>query len=359
MTETAAKSQPDPKDTPEKKELVDPLAAKDLHSIFVWNVVTLLALGTAIYVWADYYTDRLPAIVTLLGGGGALAWLTTAMGFFKSQRKEELINWAETAVFAQRWFSVSMLVAIIVLLVSSTQFAAVQVQSLPDESEHSVSIWQDGKAPPPSPAKLAPGEHIRRLVFTPLFCKRSVHVHITGYPDKVVEVQPMQRVPVYVPNSVRTPVVLIHPTIRLMDAARPEDGTTALFKLEVESKDGPPIHAVDDFDGQHSVLIGGDDEIAIPSEIVDEWRSEADKRLDAFKAWRSLVAPRNLALTLTPEQTITFTLRPAQCPPDTPNGPPPAKCPIYSGPVSYKVKVVHGSQPYIQEVQLDTPPDKK
>jgi len=358
MTDAGLKSQTESAETAARAQ-PDPVKARDLYSIFVWNVVTLLVLGTAVYAWADYFTDRLPAIITLVGGGSALAWVTTAAGFFKSERKEQLINWAETAIFTQRAFSLALLLTIIVLTVSATQFGAVQVQSLAEESEHSVTIWRDGQPQPDDFAQLAPSEHVRRLVWTPFATKRKVHIWVRGFPDKVVEVLPMQRVPVYVPYSVRTPVVLVHPTIRLMDAAHTDDGTT-LFRLELESKDssGNTIQRSVEFDGQHSILIGGDEEIAIPSETVDEWRAEADKRLDAIRAWRALIAPVEFSMTLTPGQNLFLTLRQAQCPPDTPNGKPPAKCQVYNGPVPYKVKALHGSQPYIQEVQLDTPSNK-
>jgi hypothetical protein len=358
MTDTGVKSQAEPGEATTGAQ-PDCVKVRDLHRIFAWNVVTLAVLGTAVYAWADYFTDRLPAIITLVGGGGALAWVTTAAGFFKSERKDQLINWAETTIFTQRAFSLLLLLTIIVLSVSATQFGAVQVQSLPEESEHSVKIWREGEPQPDDFARLAPSEHVRRVVWTPFATKRKVHIWVRGFPDKVVEVLPMQRVPVYVPNSVRTPVVLVHPTIRLMDAAHTDDGT-ALFRLELESKDssGNTIQRSIEFDGQHSILIGGDEEIAIPSETMDEWRAEADKRLDAIRAWRALIAPQEFSIALTQGQDLLLTLRQAQCPPDTAKGDPPAKCQVYNGPVPYKVKALHGSQPFIQEVQLDTPSNK-
>src|SRR6266851_1366887 len=196
MTDTGVKSQAESAETTGEPQ-PDPVKARDLHNIFVWNVVTLAVLGTAVYAWADYFTDRLPVIVTLVGGGGALAWVTTAAGFFKSERKDQFINWAETAIFTQRAFSLVLLLTIIVLTVSATQFGAVQVQSMAEESEHSVKIWRDREPQPDDFARLAPSEHFRRLVWTPFATKREVHIWVRGFPDKVVEVLPMQRVPVY------------------------------------------------------------------------------------------------------------------------------------------------------------------
>jgi hypothetical protein len=338
-----------------QKEAVHPPPANRTRS-FLWNAIAVVIVGTAVYFWTDYYTDHLPTIATLVGGGGVLAWLSTTFSFFRAERREELVNWAEMTIFSSRWFSVTLALAFFALLVAATQFGGVQIQSLAEESEHSVQVWSSD-APATGFAQLAPGEHIRRIVFTPLLSKRSVHVHVKGFPEKVVEVRPMQRVTVYVPNSVRTPVILVRPTISLMDAARTAEGAAALFKLEVDWKDaeGRAIHRVVEFDGQHSILVGGDEDIAIPTETMDMWRAEAEKRRDALAAWRSVIAPEEFSAAMSQGQTVVFTLRQAQCPSDGTQAP--KVCPIYNGPFSYKVKAVRGSQPYIQEVQLDIPRD--
>ena len=322
----------------------EPNSAHRTRAVFLWNVVTFLLAGTAVCVWADYYTDRLPQIASLLGGGGALVWLTSAAGFFKSEHKEEFLGWTESAIFGRRWFSVLLIIGIVVFAAAAMQFGSVQVQSMAEEPDHSVQIRRAGTISDQW-LSLPPAEHVRSLIWTPGFSPVDVAVKVKGYPEKVVRASALRRLTVYVPNSVRTPVVLLRPRIAVMDAARPPSpNTPPLLRIEITAKgaDGAEITRSAPFDG-HSIIIGGDEDITLPAELEEMWRAEAGTdRLDVFFAWKSPVAPDEFSFPLAPRQQVTVTLRQA-------NGSP------YGSPQSFIVNPVRGSRSFVQEVVLYGP----
>lgn len=316
-------------------------------AVFVWNVLTFLVIGSLVCLWAQYYTDRLPEIASLLGGGGALVWMTVGIGMLKSNRADEAREWFDATVLGSRIFSLMLMLSVVGLALASTRYGSVQIQSVVEEPDHSVQVRPLGTTSEDW-EHLAPADSVRQSVRTSWSQPAKVVVKVKGYPEKVVEVRPFRRVLVYVPNSVRTPVILLRPRIPVIDAARlrsPKD--TALMSLEIATVDGTgkAFRETIDFDG-HPVLIGTDGDIPMPPELEEQWQAEAkaaDNRQDALEIWRTPEAPEQFAIALAPKQEVTVTLKLKR---DQSN---------YAPPQQFIVKPVRSLRSFIQEVVIQGP----
>lgn len=316
-------------------------------AIVAWNILTFLAIGFLVCLWAEYYTDHLPEIASLLGGGGALVWVTTGLGMLRPGRTDQLREWFDGTVLGSRVFSVALMVAVVALAFAATQYGSVQVQSLAEEPDHSVQV-RSGSTQSDEWLHLPPAETVRQLVKTPWFQATKVIVKVKGYPEKSVEVRPFRRVSVYVPNSVRTPVILLRPRISVIDAAKPHSfNDPPLMSLEIKTKDAKGVIFQDsiDFDG-HSVLLGTDEDIPIPSEFEEQWQQEAKgagNRMDALEMLRTPEAPGNFAIALSPKQEVTVTLKLKR------------NHSNYAPPQHFIVMPLRSFSSYIQEVVMNGP----
>jgi hypothetical protein len=316
-------------------------------SVFIWNVLTFFLIGSLVCLWAQYYTDRLPEIASLLGGGGALVWLTAGIGVLKSSRADEVREWFDASVMGSRVFSLFLMLCVVVLALAATQYGSVQIQSVVEEPDHSVQVRPLGTTSADW-EHLAPADSVRQLVRTTWFQSAKAVVKVKGYPEKVVVVEPFRRVLVYVPNSVRTPVILLRPRIPVIDAARPRSPKDpVLMSLEIATVDGTgkPFRETIDFDG-HPVLMGTDGDIPIPPELEEQWQAEAvraDNRQDALEIWRTPEAPEQLAIALAPKQEVTVTLKLKR---DQSN---------YAPPQQFIVKPVRSLRSFVQEVVIQGP----
>src|SRR5215467_6089100 len=80
---------------------------------FLWNFVTLILIGTAVYSWAAYYSDQLPEITAILSGGGLFTWAAAAFSLLRQDSQEGFRRWMEKAVFSRRPFTYLSLIALI------------------------------------------------------------------------------------------------------------------------------------------------------------------------------------------------------------------------------------------------------
>lgn len=316
-------------------------------AIVTWNIVTFFVIGLLVCLWAQYYTDRLPEIASLLGGGGALVWITTGFGMLRSTRTDELRDWFDGTVLGNRYFSAFLTVALLALGISATHYGSVQVLSLAEEPDHSVQVTPVGTQSDEW-LYLAPGEHVRQLVRTHWFHPTTVAVKVKGYPTKLIEVASLKKVSIYVPNSVRTPVILFRPRIPVIDAAKPHSvDDPPLLSLEVTTKNekGESFTGWTDFDG-HSILLGTDEDIPIPVEFEQQWQEEAkaaDNRPDALEMWRTPEAPEKFAIALSPKQLVTVTLKLKRDHSD------------FAPPQRFTVKPLRSFSSFVQEVVLNGP----
>lgn len=305
------------------------------HLRFVWNVVTAILTGTALYGWAAYYSDSLPEITALLGGGGLLVWATTAFSLLKKERQEEFWSWLEGALLSSRWVTVFLLVAFIGLGAMANFLGSVQVESVVEEGAHSVSIYPLGGTP--NPLRLDPTQPVRALFWTSWFTSKSVVVKVPGYPKKIVTLAPFHRAGVSVPAALRAPVLLFRPTPMLADVAK-----SAGMRLQLMEERGAPLGAPAAFDGQ-AILTGGEDDINLPQELEDKWRAEAPKRRDLLDRWASPSAPAEFAtLHLAEKQTLRVQILTRD------NHP-------YGPPATVVVNTLRANKPFVQEVELHGP----
>jgi len=272
--------------------------SKVAHRRFVWNVVTAILAGSAVYAWAAYYSDSLPEITAVLGGGGLLVWATTAFSLLRKERQEEFWDWLESAVLSRRGVTALLLVGFLGLGVAANFLGSVQVESATEEGEHSVSIYPLGDQPS-NPLRLDPKQPVRKVIWiwTSWVGPKQVVVKVAGYPKKVVNVAPLRRVQVSVPAALRSPVLLFRPSQTLADVAK-DTG----MRLHLTDEHGKAL-AEAPLNGE-SILTGGEDDINLPPELEEKWRAEAPKRPDLYDRWATPSAPREFALHLAEKQIL-------------------------------------------------------
>jgi hypothetical protein len=276
--------------------------------LFVWNLVSVILLGTAACLWAAYFSDMLPEVSAILSGGGLFIWGATAFSLLTSKRQEKIKHWTESVVLGSGVFSIVLIVCFLVLVVLANFLGSVDVESIAEEPEHSVAVYAEGTTPLPPDSqdwkRLAPAQGVRLIVWTSWFSPTRTVVKVRGYPDKIVNVRPFRRLPVVVPYSVRSPVVLLCPEAAVIEVAR-----GASMKMEIQTTDdqGGSVTRTVAFDG-HAVLIGGDEEIELPAELEEKWRNQLRNRPDVFHMWAKPDAPAEFAMRLKPRQILKVRL---------------------------------------------------
>lgn len=306
--------------------------------MFLWNFITALLTGTAVCAWAGYYSDKLPEISAVLGGGGVLVWATMAFMVVGQERQDAFRGWVVAKIIGQRAFTLFLLIACLGLMVIANFLASVEVSSVAEEGGHSVSIYRLGVNPPEKPARLDPAQPVRSVVWTSWFSPTTIVIKVPGYPQKFASVAPFHRVAVFVPASLRIPVLLFRPTQLLADVVKDQS-----MKLELQDEHGSRLAEPVPFDGD-AILTGGDDEINIPSELEEKWRNEVARRPDLLGRWRTPIAPKELArLQPAEKQTILARILLANNQPSDP------KCPS----AKVVVNTLRSNRPFLQEVVLD------
>jgi hypothetical protein len=98
----------------------------------------------------------------------------------------------------------------------------------------------------------------------------KVRVKVNGYPDRAITLRPRQIARLYVPQSFLRPVILLRPTVELIESV----GNSPV-KLEVRA--GKYTATIANFTGQ-AIWVGCDEDVDIPAALQDAWRVELSAR---------------------------------------------------------------------------------
>jgi len=310
-------------------------------SLFWLNVVVLCLVGVALSIWLIYYTSIFPEVAGLLALGGALSWIGCVLGLLSESRTTDLQAWTETRVLGSAHTLLILSFAGLVLVLIGNFRGGIQLEPYQESLEHTVQITAVGEALS-EPLHLLPGGQLRWTEWTCWWCRTKVSIKVSGYPEKQVEIRPWRRVPVYVPSSLVRPVVLLHPSVALIDAVK---DTSMTLEVSITEADHPTLKEKAPFDG-HAIWIGGDDDILVPADTEARWLQELTslKSLNHLSFWLPPVAPPTFHLPLRAGQDITLVLHN-----NNHND-------QYEE-VSFKVRPLHSSREFVQEVELDVPPE--
>jgi hypothetical protein len=255
-------------------------------NLFFANLLLILGFGVLASWWLLRYTDWFPAIGGLLALGGAFSWVALISKILSKDRLDALQRAVDDNILNREWTRRICLLLNLSGLVCASFLGSIQVDSVLESSDRAVWVSRPGTAKI-DPMQLQPGGHIRKVITTSWWSPAVLTVKVSGYPDKQVEVSPWGRSRIYVPTSLFRPVVLIRPTIDLMDVIHSNP-----MKLVIRI--GNISQAVD-FDGR-PIWLGCDAEVEIPSVLQDVWRNElGNRRPSYFQYW---LHPRELSLPL-------------------------------------------------------------
>lgn len=287
-----------------------PRSAHYRRVLLAKNFVGLALIGTAVCIWTQYYSNCLPEIATLLGGGGVLVWLSSALHLIESDQVDEFKKWTATNVLSSSILTNILIIGSLTLILVAAQLGAVQVNALSGEPEHSIQI-RKANTTSDEWSPLVPSQPLRKVFWTFWWNPSKVSVFVKGYPEKVVQVKPLQRISVLVPTSVRTRVVLLRPQLAITDAAKSVTGSpspTMFIDMDTKDSQGQVIHRRAPFDG-HSILVGGNSDISVPGELVDTWHSELkNQRSDVILLWKYPNVPDDFAIALNDHQEVTVSI---------------------------------------------------
>jgi len=248
--------------------------------------------------------------------------------------------WTETRVLNSGSTLAILSICGFALVVVGSLTGGIQLEPFQESLEHTVVVTVDGGAPS-EPLHLLPGGLVRWTAWTCWWSRTKISIKVSGYPEKEVEVRPWQRVPVYVPSSLLRPVVLVHPSVPLIDAIR---DTSMTLQVRITETNNPAV-TVDEtalFDG-HAIWIGGDDDILVPMETETKWREDlrSTKSMNHLSFWLPPVAPPKFKIALHAGQAVKLVLRKSN------ND-------VYEE-LNFKVRPLRSSRDFIQEVELDVP----
>ena len=277
-------------------------------------------------------------MVVLLALVGASAWLVIVWQVLSERRKNELQTWTETSVLSSGITLVILSICGLLLVVVGNFRGGIQLEPFQESLEHTVRVTVDGKAPS-EPLHLLPGGLVRWTGWTCWWCRINVSIKVSGYPEAAVEIRPWQRVPVYVPSSLLRPVVLVHPSVPLIDAIR---DTSMTLQVRVTETNHPTVDETVRFDG-HAIWIGGDDDILVPAETEAKWRDalKSIKSTNHLSFWLPPVATPRFKIALHADQDVELVLRKSN------ND-------VYEK-VDFNVRPLRSSREFVQEVELDVP----
>jgi hypothetical protein len=289
-----------------KTNISDNLSIGPFSSLFGLNLMGLLVLGVAVSAWLLYYSDVFPEVAGLLGLGGAFAWVGFVLKLLRENRISDLQNWTDTTVFSSPRTTVVLSLLAPVLLTAGCFRGGIQLEPFQESLEHSVQIHGVGR-PPSVLMHLPPSGQLRWNGWTCWWSPTKVAVKVSGYPEMDVEIHPWKRIPIYVPSSLLRPVVLLRPSVDLIDAVR---DTSVTLELTIKEDGKPVARPRAAFDG-HAVWIGADADILVPQETEARWHQElTDRKSEQHLAfWLPPLAPPQFNVTLRPGQEILAALR--------------------------------------------------
>src|SRR5262249_11122561 len=145
----------------------------------------------------------------------------------------------------------------VALLVLGNFRGGLQLQPVQEPTEHTAKIHAAGETTARI-STLPVGGTLRWTGWTTWWSPAQVQVKVSGYPERTVSFEPWQRVPVYVPDSLVRPVVLLWPGVDLIDSVR---DTKSTLQIKVK-QGGQTLTRQIDFEG-YALWIGGADDLAV------------------------------------------------------------------------------------------------
>jgi hypothetical protein len=231
---------------------------------FALNFCAFVLFGALLLGWCYRYTDWIAVVGGFLTLAGMLSWLAFILKIIPEKRMGEFQAWADETIFNNvraKWLVLSLLV---IGLVAGSFLGTVEVTWPAGEGSRSVWMHRLGTSRGEAVA-LAPGGVARRWFFTTLWSKpTTVRVKVNGFPDLMGEIKPWQRYEIRVPDSFYRPVVLLRPSVDLLNMLRNEP---MRLSVTVDSQSW----IIPTYDGQ-SLWIGCDSDVEVPEAKREVWR---------------------------------------------------------------------------------------
>jgi len=308
-------------------------------SFFGLNLIALIFIGVAVSIWLLYYTDVFPEVAGILALGGAASWVGFILKLLAERRINDLQAWTDNTVFNSPLTAIVLSFFALVLIAAGNFRGGIQIEPIGESVEHTVLIHPVSRSAS-TLLHLLPSGQLHWTGWTSWWSPARVAVKVSGYPEAVVEVGPWQRVPLYVPNSLLRPVVLLRPSVALIDAVR---DTSTFLELTVKDAGRSVAHARTAFDG-HAIWVGGDADILVPQETEAAWHQElaALNSVKHLQFWFPPLAPSEFNLSVEAGQEIQVILRKKD------NS-------VYAT-QSFKVRRLRSSRGFVQDEVLDVPP---
>ena len=234
---------------------------------FGWNLFLLIVLGTLVTVWIATYTDYLDDFVKLLAFGGVLSWLAFVGKILSEARLKALQQGFDEKFMSRRELFAVLIVAIVAFSASVTVRATIEVRAGRQIGIAELKITDAGSTV--YQKEIAAGEVVRFNASA--LSGRKLSVKVTGYPPADVNLGPLSRKELTIPDSFRRPLVLLRPSAELL--RQRSVGLQLVTKIN-----GTSLQPVA-FRGQ-TLWIGADADTAVPDRLLNEWKLE----LDAVKA---------------------------------------------------------------------------
>jgi hypothetical protein len=228
---------------------------------FAGNLVGIIVLGVLLTAWTLYYTDAFPAIGGLLALGGLFSWVAFVSKVLTEQRLKALQEFVDRRVFSNPATRRILIAITVVALVAGNAVGSIQLTSVRDGSDR--VAWIDNPSTD-LPERLSPGGAIKTLIPTWWWAPHVAEVKVRGYPRLKTPVRPWRRVELQLPASfLFKPCVLLHPTRAMMR----QRNTELRFQVQIgQQQYSRP------FDG-HALWLGCEDDVEVPSTLIDAWRS--------------------------------------------------------------------------------------
>ena len=182
----------------------DPLPAR-----YLWNLVALLAAGTAGLAWIVHFTDWLPTIASLLALSGILTWLGVLLRLLPEDRIKQLQQLIDQRILSRPitfWVALASLALVSMLWVS---FGTLEIRSVGISDTR--GLWVLPKSSSEPEHFLTPQDPLRLHFWTGPFQNRTLEVKAQGHPSQNFFLSWGRRREVRFPESFDRPVALLCP----------------------------------------------------------------------------------------------------------------------------------------------------
>jgi hypothetical protein len=242
-----------------------PAAGTGLPARYILNLISLALFGVLASAWVLYYTDSFEIVGGLLALGGAFSWLAFLSKAMPEERLKGLQAWIDDHILMKKWLSLLPLGLIALGTALASFLGTVQVEALGSGGAVLLEPIKNSGETSREWLPIAQGRHVRELVWTFPGSPTAVQVKFVGLPMRIVKVYSWRRLELQGPESFERPVVILRPTLALMQS-RANSPLLLLVRSDSEEK-----HV--EFSGE-AVWVGSDPEIELPPVIIDSWQAE-------------------------------------------------------------------------------------